>query len=414
MQKHIAIAAAVVLASATWVSAQDAPAYSWIKFHRVHLRNGNVIEGALTEQNSQSVTLRQPWGDILIRYDQIDRVEFVKIKSFKDPELIVNKKKPASAKPAEGAAAADASKSNTPEPPSADRPEDSKDAVPSSIPADVVASVNQAITLWKSVGSNERVDLADALTAQGAKIAPYLEFLLAKRPTSTPLVPVTMAFVNLDEERFLEFSKKMMASPSSEIREAAILGVTKATNPARMPIIFQAMEDSSPSVWKTALEAMLVAAKSKEEKTELVDQIGQKIRTSKNATAFAVALSRIGGPDAHRLLFDLVGDNDETARLTGLHGLGILADPADGPRLIGLLSDQSEMIRKSTCLALGKMKYAPAVSSLINVLQQNNVGVSDNARWALKEITGAIVPDKNDAWIEWWEVSGSKSDRFQK
>jgi hypothetical protein len=409
--KTTSITAALILACATWAQAQTQDAaFTWIQFHRVHLRNGNVLEGNLVSRTDQSVTLKQPWGEILIRSDQIDRVEFVKIKSFKDPELLLPKRaKPAPAAPQEISAAAAAVAASVSE-----RIGDSKDPVPSAISALVVGEVDHAIAVWKSSISGERRDLAEELKGFGPRAVPYYEFLLEKRTKTAPLPEVTQAFVALDEERFVTFSKKMMTSPDQNLREAAIGGLASATSPRRLPIMMEAMEDTDPSVWKPAMEGVLAASKQPQYRSDLLDWISGRIPQAKNKTALAVALSRIGGSEARRVLWDLVGDRDETNRLTGLHGLGIIANPDDGERLMSILRDSSEMMRKGACLALGKLKYAPAVADLVDLLALSSPGLSKNARWALTEITGQIVSDTNEAWTEWWQVSGSKSPRYRR
>lgn len=406
--KMTGITAALLLACGASALAQDT-AYTWIQFHRVYLRNGNCVEGSLVSRCDASVTLRQPWGDILIRNDQIDRVEFVKMKSFKDPAIIVQRHvAPAiRATMREGSAEAVAAAAL------AERLGDSPDGVPAGIPKDVVLQVDRAINIWKSAVGSERLDLPEVLRGIGAEAIPYLEFLLEKRTQSTPLPEVARALVSLDEERFIDFSKAMMAAPSPEVRTAAMTALAQATSPRRLPLILKAMEDDDPSVWKLATEALLTASKRPGDKVDLVDWIGSRIAHAKNKTALVVVLGRIGGREARRVLWDLVGDSDETNRLTGLHGLGIIADSEDGERLVALLRDASDGVRKSTCLALGKVKYGPAVGDLIGILSDENSGLSKNARWALHEITGQIVPDNNQAWTEWWQVSGSKTDRFK-
>jgi hypothetical protein len=165
---------------------------------------------------------------------------------------------------------------------------------------------------------------------------------------------VTQALASLDEERFMEFSKGMMAAPNMVVREAAMSALVQTKSSKRFDILMQAMEDSDPSVWKPATDALLNASRTASDKAEMVDWIANRIRLAKNKTALAVALARIGGSQARRVLWDLVDESDETNRLTGLHGLG------------------------------------------------------------LQQITGQVISDNNQAWIEWWDLAGSKSDRFKR
>ncbi len=411
MKKMMSGLVAVIVAAAALSSAQaqDSGFYTWVQFHRVHLRNGNFLDGTLVSKTDRSVTLRQPWGEILIRSDQIDRVELVKMKSFNDPEQIIQRK--AKSTP-QGPTEIITTPSSSSKPLPSDLT-DSKDPVPGSIPQAVVLAVDQAITVWRSSTTNEQVDLGETLKAIGPDAVPYFEFLLEKRQQSTPLKPVARAFASLNEDKFLTFAARMMDSQSLEIREAAIEGLAKTTSPRRLPIVLKAAEDTFPAIGTAATQILMDAAKEDGEKNDLVDMIGSRIRAAKNNTAMAVALARIGGPRARELLWELVGDNNETNRLTGLHGLGIMADPEDGPRMVSVLHDSSETIKKGACIALGKIKYTGAVADLITLLSDPNEGLHQNARWALQETTRLAIGNTDDAWKEWWETVGSKEPSFR-
>jgi HEAT repeat protein len=225
--------------------------------------------------------------------------------------------------------------------------------------------------------------------------------------------PVALALVSLAEDRFIELCPRLLTSSSGTLRQAAMMGLAKAASPRRMPMLLDAMEDSNPNVWKVAIDAVLKAASSDSDKRDLASQIASRVRTSKNALGLVVALSRLGGRDAHDALWDLVNDSNETNRLVGLHGVGLLGDLEDGPRVTGLLNDRSESVRKQACLTVGKMKYPKAASDLVNLLGDPSEGLQKNARWALSQITGKQLSDTNEAWREWWDNFGSQEERFK-
>src|SRR5258706_9153339 len=53
-----------------------------LRFTRVHLRNGNFVDGQLIKDTEHEVMLRLRVGEMGIRRDQIDRVELIKMKSL--------------------------------------------------------------------------------------------------------------------------------------------------------------------------------------------------------------------------------------------------------------------------------------------------------------------------------------------
>lgn len=403
------LALILLLSGGLGASAQENGGFIWIRFHRVQLRNGNCIEGALVSKTEQAVTLKLPTGEMTIRTDQIDRVEFVKIKSWNEPVLVLAKKAPPVVN-----AVAPAVASDRPARPVAAAHEgltDSQDAVPPALANQLSAAVDQAIGLWRSPAGKVQ-DLGETLVALGPDTVPYLEFLLEKRMRSTPLSPVAAALATLAEDRFTDLSARMMSAQYGELRTAAVIGLSKTTSPRRIPILMKALDDPDPSVWKAALDTVLAATREEGDKRDLIDTLSARIRTSGNKVPLATGLARMGGRDAHDALWDLVEDADESTRQIGLHALGVLASPDDGPRVVALLRDPSITIRKAACLTIAKLKYTRATATLVDLLDDENEALQKNARYALSQVTGQGVPDKTEAWKAWWTNFGLKDSRF--
>ena len=77
-----------------------------VRFYRVHLRNGNFLDGHLVRQDASKVVLRMSVGEMIVRRDQIERIEFIKLRSLGEPARVVPKPAPiaapaAPARPAE-------------------------------------------------------------------------------------------------------------------------------------------------------------------------------------------------------------------------------------------------------------------------------------------------------------------------
>src|SRR6185295_15607172 len=88
--KSVALAAAACLALPLGLVAQD-----WIevRFDRVHLKNGNFIDGRIIARNDLSVTMQIVGGEITFKYGTIDRIEVVKMKDIKQKEVLIEKPK---------------------------------------------------------------------------------------------------------------------------------------------------------------------------------------------------------------------------------------------------------------------------------------------------------------------------------
>ncbi len=73
----------------------DGAKVSELRFHRVHLRNGNFIDGELVRQNTKEIVLRLKSGEMGVRRDQIVKVELIKMKGIEDkPEEVARPKTP--------------------------------------------------------------------------------------------------------------------------------------------------------------------------------------------------------------------------------------------------------------------------------------------------------------------------------
>ena len=381
---------------------------NWVvtRFFRVHLRNGNCVDGDLVKRTDREVVLRLGAGEISFRSDQINKVEYVKMKSYNEASVFLPKKTPQPKAPESAGKPAVPPSDRTPDLADSDAP------IPASISLDTANKVDQTIVTWKQANETERLDLSAALISMGPDIAPYLEFLLEKRARSTPLEPVAMALVALAEDRFLELYPKLMGGLNGQLRQAAVAGLAKATSSRRIPLLVEAMNDSDPTVWRTATDAVLSSTSNEADRRDLADQIASRIRTSKNNLGLAIALGRLGGPAAHAALWDLVNDSNETNRLIGLHGVGTLANPDDGPKVVGLLRERSETLKKQVCQTIGRMKYEKAAGDLVQLLDDPSDGLQKDARWALGQVTGKSYTD-NEGWREWWNNFGSQDERFK-
>src|SRR5690349_18092871 len=88
-----AILAILVLPGAAIFAQDSRDQFQTIRFHRVHLRNGNVIDGTLLSLTDDMATLRLPSGEMSIKRGMIEKIEFIKMRSLLERAPIVDKKK---------------------------------------------------------------------------------------------------------------------------------------------------------------------------------------------------------------------------------------------------------------------------------------------------------------------------------
>src|SRR5579863_3100343 len=81
----------VVLLAAVGAAAAQQQEPNWVdvRFYRVHLHNGNVVDGQLVKQTDKEVVLLIQGGEIHFRNDVIERLELVKMRSLTEKPLLV-------------------------------------------------------------------------------------------------------------------------------------------------------------------------------------------------------------------------------------------------------------------------------------------------------------------------------------
>lgn len=106
-----------------------------------------------------------------------------------------------------------------------------------------------------------------------------------------------------------------------------------------------------------------------------------------------------------------------SVRWEAVTGLGATKDPEVVPHLLPMLKDSDVFVRMATARVLGEMGAKPAVSALIDSLEDSETAVREAAYIALRGITSKDLkfdPQAVDverakrvkAWREWWKKEG--------
>jgi len=112
--------------------------------------------------------------------------------------------------------------------------------------------------------------------------------------------------------------------------------------------------------------------------------------------AAANALIRLNNEGPNSELSTALSDEDEAVRLAALNGVTRIHVFSHADRVVGLISDPSPLVRRRAALALGTLKSADAVVSLIaltSVASEPDAGVRAAAVWALGQIADSQALD---------------------
>ncbi len=409
-------AAALLAGSDAW--SQDV---SWTesRFHRVHLRNGNVIDGQMLQEDARTVTLGMPAGRMLIRRDQIERVELVKMRSIAEAPKVLPA--PASRPPAFTAFP----------------------AVPMrAAPAIPVTGLEARIeVLLEACARNdaEAQDCArEALLELGAEAAP----VLARRFGSVPaeaLEVVKSVLITLKNPETTASLKECMVSSRAKVRAGAAQILGSMVELTALGDMRRLLGDAEPEV-RAAAAAALTRFGERDSFEDLAPLLGDPnamVRTRAAAGLSALSsrhgleadltrilkdalasnppavkaelLSTIGGL-GQRKMWDLASpylwDDDMDVRAQAGITLARLAAPESGQVLLDrLVAEREYWPRVQLADAARCLKLRPAVPLLMEWLSEENPNIQMAASRALKGITAQNFGLDRDRWDAWWSLA---------
>lgn len=397
MKKSIAIVLWFLASPVASAFAQDPgqDAFQTVRFHRVHLRNGNVIDGDLVQLNDREALLKIRVGEIAIRRGQIDRIEFIKMRTIRERPPVVMEK-PKAAKPVEPGAVPVSVKAS--KEPMAPLPS------PSGVSELLRANADALVAAWERGQSSDR-QLARQFEELGVEITPYLSLLLEQRTMSVPAGAISVALGRLGDPRAIPgLSVALGKGDQADDRKHALESLIKFGTAETYKPILEALNDPSSDVWKAAKDH-LVEKFRKGELPDLPDTLSNRMGNAENKLSYALALGGLDSPTAHKELLYLLSTGDEFGRRAAVQGLSVRPSVDDGLAITRLLSTRDTMVQREACLFLGKCKFAGAVPDLIELMGEENPGLVSNVHWALREITGERLASDQKLWKTWFEGS---------
>ncbi|HEX7899117.1 MAG TPA: HEAT repeat domain-containing protein [Planctomycetota bacterium] len=403
--KSIAVVPAL-LALQLVAAAQEA---TWIetRFHRVHLRNGNFIDGQLVRQTPKLVTLdMRPSGEFSVRRDMIQRVEFVTMRSLKDPT-------PPPSRPAASELAVNPDAVKLPSGPAGvpTQPKDGPDAVssflgpaPARFTAEIKQAVEAALVAFMTAHPDTRRPLAPRLQEIGPEGIAYACWLCMRGRTIVQRSDIIDAIATFDLPEVMPTLLESAASnPDPRAREAAIQGLAKKGTPAAVAGIIKCLADVSGPIWNVAADELIKLAKTGGVN---VEAIVAEMNATPYKGAFTQTLGKIGGDVALQALQALLREGTTADKVAALQGLMSFKRPEDGPAALEMLDNEDAQVRRQVCLFLGTVRYGPSVRGLIDTLADEDPGVGDNALWALRKISGQVNDKDPESWKDWWDKVG--------
>lgn len=367
----------MILASLLLVFQQE-----WVDTHRIFLRNGNFIDCRLVGQDHEYVRARLPFGEILVKQDQVGKVEGIHRREIlpapKHSEVILQSLRPSVEEISKTVKV-------SPTPPS-DLREKLERYVAACDPANSAAMGSEMARLGKAA-------------------APYLAAMA--QDTSAKFPAAHAAIRALGELGEIDALARVLTSSLVDRRSTAVETLSAIRNDASLSALMEALRDSNSAVSARAAEEIIARAKSGELR-DVVRRLTTRLREDRSYAAGVVrCFSKLGGDEVEDALEEMIRDRDEYVRVAAIQGLGELGTEEAKPLVRESLRDDSLVVRKEACIAAGHLKDRDAVADLIDRAGEENEGLAQNAGWALREITGELFKE-HELWVRWWEQGGKQ------
>ncbi len=390
------------------------------RFHRVHLKNGNFIDGKLVRDAADAVTLQLKPGQFTIRRDLVDRVEMVKIRSLRE----VADKPPV---PPPGGAV-----QPPPVPPT---------QVPTvDTPEEIRRAVDQELRRLKTSQNDSDMLSVETLAALGGEAAAYLASLVPKlepklqmhacsalgalkSPQSVPILegylsspdPIIRAYAgqalgSMGDAEKLRYLRAMLRDPDPGVRANTLALLSSVQDRDWFGPVSDLMTDPDKDIRAKAINlAGQLADRNglgEEYAAILQSNLGRVIGETR-----ADLLAAIGGTGKQQHWKTLVlylRDSDATVRAAAALALTNLNVLESGPDAVEALAVERDRLTRVYLAGIAqKLKLAKAVGPLIEWMNDPDEELQRVAAVALQSITGETFGLDRAKWIEWYRQRGS-------
>lgn len=419
--------ALLALACAHGAMAQDT---SEVRFHRVYLKNGNFIDGTLVRQSEQSVTLQMKTGEMSLRADQIDRVEYMKLRTVGEKPVAV----PTAATAAPAAPA-------PPAPASIRKPGDASldPMVTAGFSKEAVDRVNDLLSRFAKDKSETKYLVLDEIRSQGRETALLVAMnlgalteealsilgpILARMKLAEVHAPATKALSHrnpqvrrqavsiLSDLGAAESAKDLLAlfkDPEPVVRVEAIDAlVTLASRDALEPLAKLCL-DPERTVRNKAIPSLSTLLRKLEQERDLFPQLARLLEESKGAVRadLAAAIAGTGHADAGGVLTPLLTDPDPQIRQSGASALRTLGSPATAEAIVARLPvEDDKWTRVHLAQAAQRTNARSAIAPLIVWLSDEDADIRTTAHQALRGLTAQNLDLNRQKWEDWYREKG--------
>jgi HEAT repeat protein len=418
---RIVISAALVATISAGAVAQE---IVWLetRFHRVHLRNGNFLDGKLLQMTEKDVILQLGPGQMNVRRDTVDRIEFMKVRSVwekpkLDPPLV--KKEP----------------SETPK--AASRPKAASPMQPLDVSPSLEKNTRAILDRMKIANREQKDALVEHLAQLGDNAAPYLcslietasedirERLMAAVMKMNDPAALSVAARLLDSGENsvrirairiiaaggdIEYARHLRALVDDEnaaVRSSSIDALQNLGDVDSFDAVATSVVDADPGVRLSSVTAVLELGRKSGQMMRAVEVLGDGLYRNSQPKVLLdllAGLGRTGHKEAWRSLVTQLSHSDPKVRAMAASALANCMSPEALPSVIERMTEeQDKSVRVNLAVAARNSRSQTAVPTLIDWLMSQDRDIQDAALQALVALTKQKLPLEYSAWKEWWD-----------
>lgn len=440
---RILLALVLVIAPASLAARQD-PGWTEIRFTRVHLRNGNFVDGGFVRQNEREIVLMVKAGEMTIRLDSVTKVEMIKMRTRNEkPAELEIRKQPDRIEPeikGTGSPEKDpvADPPSRPETPSGERAPTRAPTVsvdPGAVDASVSKTVDEILERVRLMPQPLRQDVMKEIAQAGKDALPYLaskletmddetlllaintlsetrepncvpvllQLLRSKRPAMRAHIATLMGVFSGSE--IVANMHPLLGDKDRAVRRAAIGTLQKIGTPQSFDRVASLCLDSDRAVRLLAVGALTAIASRHDMKEELAAALTQCLERAKGEVAVELlnGVAQAGRKESWQLLAQYLTDDVPAVRAAAASALGTLNVPESGDSVADRLSLESDKrVLMQLSVAVQTMKLRQAIEPLIQLLSEPDLDIRLVYTRALRTITGQAHGDDQSKWQEWW------------
>jgi HEAT repeat protein len=411
----LCLAVPLLAASPTLQQFQDSDSDS-VRFTRVYLTNGNFIDGQLLKDTPASVLLKLRSGEMTIRRDMIDRVEFVKMRDRLQPPVVTPRPK-AEAPP---------------------RPEVKSDvpkiAIDTKTPADIQKKVDQMVQKLRLSPGPEKVFPREELEALGDHAITYLasrvpdmdvgmmDVIMQAFIAMKTTVPneILGAFINHDKPSVRSFACTVLGLQSDEMKRTYVRPMLKdrddrvrltavsllgsVTDPDWMDTVGDLCGDPSRDVRNCAIHTTRRVAQKNDLKDKCLRILVQNLSSSSDAVRedMVGGIAALGIKDSWTFLTRMLNDREPKVRAAAASGLTALAVDESGTEIVDAVGRERDGHTRLALIQLvARLRLMKAMEPMLDWLSGSDESVRKATENLFRVLTGESLGQDREAWANW-------------